>query len=343
VVCGHCGRQLQTTYKRTPRYVCTAARADAGRFCLALEAAAIETAVGTAFFAALRPAELDLLDEVRAAQQADEEHLLRQHREQVIRAEHEVRLAQKQYLTVDPDNRLVAAELERRWEHALQTLAAVREAADRAASATPAVSLDPMLRRHPRAHVPRMPEPWASGRLAAAQNKDLVGGLVRRVIVTRPARDTVQLKIVWVSGAYSEQTVHPGIQRAVDLADYDRLIARLTELAGASHDDQAIADRLVVEGFRGARVARLSAASVCKLRRMHGIVSLRRRFRDQALIAGAWTAAGLARHLGVRCKWIDPRIAKGVLAAHRHPVTGHYLILDQPEGIAQLRASITRP
>jgi hypothetical protein len=73
---------------------------------------------------------------------------------------------------------------------------------------------------------------------------------------------------------------------------------------------------------------------------MHGIVSLRTQFRDQEQIAGEWTAAGLARHLGVRCKWIDLRIAKGVLAAHRHPVTGHYLIPDQPEVLARLRASI---
>src|SRR3712207_6809488 len=164
--------------------------------------------------------------------------------------------------------------------------------------------------------------------------------IFRRVILTRSVPETVQLKIVWVSGAYSEQTIHPGIQRAADLADYDRLVARLTELAGAGHNDHAIACRLAAEGFRGARVARLSAASVCKLRRMHGIVSLRTQFRDQAQIAGEWTAAGLARHLGVRCKWIDIRIAKGELPAYRHAVTGHYLIPDQPEVIARLRASI---
>jgi DNA invertase Pin-like site-specific DNA recombinase len=342
VVCGRCGRQLQTTYKRTPRYVCTAARAYAGRFCLALEGAAIEAAVVAAFFEALHPAELDLLDEVLAAQQADQERLRRQQREQVVRAEYEVRLAEKRFRAVDPDNRLVAAELERCWEQALQTLAAAREAAERPASATPAAPLDPKLRQHLRDVGPRMPALWASGRLSAAQKKELVRCLIRRVILSRPVRDTVQLKIVWVSGAYSERVVHPGMQRAADLAAYDRLVARLAELAGAGHDDEAIAHRLAAEGFRGARVARLSAASVCKLRRMQGIVSLRSQFRAQAQVGGEWTAAGLARHLGVRCKWIDIRIAKGLLPAHRHAVTGHYLIPDQPEVIARLRASLAR-
>jgi DNA invertase Pin-like site-specific DNA recombinase len=341
-VCGHCGRQLRTTYKPTPRYVCTAARAYAGRFCLALEGGVIEAAVVAMFFEALRPAELDLLDEVLAAQQADQEHLQQQHHDQVVRAEYDVRLAEKQYRAVDPDNRLVAAELERRWEQALQTLAAVREAAERAARTAPVAPLDPLLRQHLRDVGPRMPELWASGRLGASQKKELVRSLIRRVIVARPVPATVQLKIVWVSGAYSEGTVHPGIRRAADLAEYDQLVARLADLAGAGHDDQAIADRLAAEGFRGARVERLSAASVCKLRRVNGIPSLRTQFREQAQIDGEWTAAGLARHLGVHCKSIDTRIAKGLLPAHRHAVTGHYLIPDQPEVIARLRASIAR-
>jgi DNA invertase Pin-like site-specific DNA recombinase len=340
VVCGHCGRQLQTTYKRTPRYMCTAARASAGRFCLRLEAGAIEAAVVAAFFDAVRPAELDLLDVVLATQQVDHERLQRQHQEQVLRAAYAVRLAEKQYFAVDPDNRLVAAELERRWEEALQTLAALREAADQAAQATPIPSLDLTLRQQLRDIGPRMPELWSSGQLTATHKKELVRSLVRRVIVARPRPDTVQLKIVWVSGAYSEQLVHPGIQRTADLAEYPQLLARLTELAAAGHDDEAIAQCLAAEGFRGARVARLSAASVCRLRGLHGIVSVRTQMRTQTQIAGAWTAAGLAQQLGVHCKWIDLRIAKGELVAHRHPLTGLYLIPDQPDVIARLRASI---
>lgn len=101
VVCGHCGRQMRATYKPRPRYVCHAlTKTHGGPGCLHLEGASLEAAVVAAFFEALRPAELDLLDEVLAAQQADQEHLRRQHAEQVARAEYEVRLAEKQYLAV---------------------------------------------------------------------------------------------------------------------------------------------------------------------------------------------------------------------------------------------------
>jgi len=84
-----------------------------------------------AFFAALAPAELDLLDEVLAERRADRERVARQHADRVARAAYEVRLARRQYDAVDPDNRLVAGELERRWELALRAEVEAREAAAR--------------------------------------------------------------------------------------------------------------------------------------------------------------------------------------------------------------------
>ncbi len=68
VVCGHCIREMRATYKPKPRYVCAAlTKTYGGSQCLHLEGASIEAAVVAAFFDALAPAELDLLDEVLAA------------------------------------------------------------------------------------------------------------------------------------------------------------------------------------------------------------------------------------------------------------------------------------
>src|SRR5438034_11443355 len=91
-------------------------------------------------------AELDLLEEVLAAQRADHGRLVQQHAEQVKRAEYEARLAQRQYQAVDPDNRLVAAELERRWELALRTVAEAREVAERVAAQPPVPPFDHALK-----------------------------------------------------------------------------------------------------------------------------------------------------------------------------------------------------
>src|SRR5204863_1055489 len=51
-----------------------------------------------------------------------------------------------------------------------------------------------------------------------------------------------------------------------------------------------------------------------------------------------WTIFGLAQELGVHRNWLYTRIHKGTLPATRHSVTGHYLIADEPEILAMLRA-----
>ena len=88
-VCGRCGHQLRTIYKPHVRYVCVAMRKSHDLdTCLYLEGGGIDDAVVGAFFEAIQPAELDLLDEVLAQQHADRARLLQQHRDCVVQAEY---------------------------------------------------------------------------------------------------------------------------------------------------------------------------------------------------------------------------------------------------------------
>ncbi len=344
VVCGSCGRQMTVVYKPQVRYVCNALGKNFGApMCLHLDGASIEEAVVEAFFAALEPAELDLLDEVLAAQGVDRERVARQHAEQVARAEYEARLARKQYDAVDPENRLVAAELERRWEQALQVLASAREAAEQsAATATPPPQLDPNLRAQLRDLGPRMPELWSSGRLTVVHKKELLRSLIRRIVLTRPAADSIRVKIVWVSGAVSELAVRPPIWRTTDLSAYEQLVIRVRELSAEGYQDREIARRLTDEGFHSARSDGIDAKVVGKIRRSLGQESLTEQFRHQERIGGQWTVHGLSRELGVARDWLYRRIYRGSIPTTRHPTTGHHLIPDDPQLLNRLRAETER-
>jgi hypothetical protein len=343
VVCGHCGRQMRSIYKPSVRYLCNAANRTYGApMCLHLDGASIEAVVVEAFFSALTRAELDLLDEVLAAQAADQERVQRQHAEQVARAEYEARLAQKQYEAVDPENRLVAAELERRWEHALQALARAREAAEQAAAPrTPPARLDPILREQLRDLGPRMPELWMSGRLSVVHKKELLRCLIRRILLTRPLADEVEVKVVWMSGAVSVLRVRPPIWRTADVSGYEQVVARIRELSAAGYQDVEIARQLKEEGFHGARSPHLDAQAVGKIRRKLGQVSLTGQHHRQVQVDGQWTVSGLARHLGVTYDWLYRRIRRGQLKAEFHPLTKQYLIADDPEQIAAVQAKIS--
>ena len=299
----------------------------------------IDAAVVPAFFAALAPAELQVLDDALADQRADHARLAQQHADQVARAEYAARLAERQYRAVDPDNRLVAAELERRWEQALRVVAEARETAARFAQRPPEPALDPVLRAQLADLSAQLPALWQSGRLQPEQQKALLRSLIRRVHLARPVPARIDVRIVWVSGAVTPLTLSPPTYRTTELGDYERLATRVLALSAEGHAEGVIAERLTAEGFRAARQGPVSAGLVGKIRRARGAVGVRQQFRAQERIDGYWTIHGLARELGVRRTWRYDRIRVGTLAATRHPVTGHYLIRDDPAMLAALRAA----
>ncbi len=337
-VCGRCGHQMRVGYKVRHRYLCNAVSASHGApMCLSLDGPSVDAAVVDAFFAALAPAELDLLDEVLAAQQADRRRVARQYADQVAQAEYEAGLAQRQYQAVDPDNRLVAAELERRWELALRALAEARETAERFAQTPAEPALDPAFRAQLRDLGAQLPGLWAGGRLTPSHQKELLRSLIRRAILTRPTPDTVEVKIVWVSGAYSLLSVRPPVHRGRQLRDYEGLVAQVLALSAEGHHDQVIAQRLTAEGFRSARRLEVPRQFVEQTRRAHGVVSLTEQFRRADKIDGRWTVGGLARALAVGSNWLRRRIAEGTVPAELHPATGRYLIPDDPLVIDRLK------
>jgi hypothetical protein len=146
--------------------------------------------------------------------------------------------------------------------------------------------------------------------------------LIRRIILSRPVPATVELKVVWVSGAVSLLTVPASLHRSGDLPDYQALIDRVLALGTDGYQDAAIARRLTAEGFRSARRLDVSAKLVEKVRRDHGVGSLTERCRRQDTMDGWWTTGGLARPLGVSAEWLRQRIANDGVPAQRHPATG---------------------
>ena len=78
-------------------------------------------------FEALSVAEIDLADRTLQGSDRRRDELLRGQYQQVDRLRHAAHLAERQYRHSEPENRLVTAELERRWEAALRELKTVEE------------------------------------------------------------------------------------------------------------------------------------------------------------------------------------------------------------------------
>jgi DNA invertase Pin-like site-specific DNA recombinase len=132
VYCGKCGRKMLTTHKPCGRYSCaTARRSHAEPLCTFLNAGLLDQIVVQAFFEALQPAQLDLLEILLQKQQQDYAQLQKNWQNRLAQNQYEAQRAQRQYELVEPENRLVAAELERRWENSLRALQDSQDAYER--------------------------------------------------------------------------------------------------------------------------------------------------------------------------------------------------------------------
>ena len=340
--CGACGYRMRVAYKPAIRYLCDGLKRHyAGTACMSLDGFSIEEVVIQAFFEALQPAQLDALEALLKQQQEAEARLHQYWGDQVSRATYEAHLARRRYEAVDPDNRLVAASLERRWEETLVNLRQAEEDAERFERRTPGPTLTREMRQQLEHLGPALPALWASGKISNEHKKRLLRSLISRVIATRLAPDCVEIKIVWISGHFSVAQVIPPIHRQADASHYEELVARLDELTRQGLTDPEIAEQLTREGFHTARRSAVTVGTIHKLRKNHGQVSSLHRHHKVSMVDGFWTIPGLTQELGVGAGWLYQQIYQGKLKApdiERLPGYRVYLIRNDPELLERLRA-----
>jgi hypothetical protein len=346
VTCGLCGYRMYVAYRRRPRYVCTSMRrAFAEPRCAHLDGPSIEAFVVQAFFAAIAPAQLDTLDEVLAQRQRERQRLETYHQQQVSHARFAATLARRRYEHVDPAYRLAAAELERAWDDRLRALRQAEEAAERFAHEPGESTLTPESRDQLLHLSQCLPDLWSSPQLRHPQRKALLRSLIARVMVKRTAPDRVEVKIIWVSGHFSEGIVIPPVLHQHHVTGYNTMVERTRQLWAEGYSDLHIAEVLSREGFRSARGDRVLAKTVLKMRHRHHWVSPYHQHRFTDKIDEQWTIRGLAGELGVEWGWVYNRIRNGFLREpeiSRQPPSGNYLIRDDAELLARLRAEVTR-
>jgi DNA invertase Pin-like site-specific DNA recombinase len=346
-VCGLCGARMQPAYKAAShRYQCEELARRLGEpMCASLHGRAVDEVVVGAFFEALQPAQLDALAAVLAGQQAEQERLARQWRERLQRARYEAQLAERQYQAVDPGNRLVAAELERRWETKLRELRTAEEEQHRFQSQPSKGVLTPNLRRQLEHICQELPQLWNSGSLAATHKKELLRCLIARVILKRTAPDLVEAKIVWISGHYTVLCARVPIIHGEQVTGYASLVQRIQELVQTGHEsDSEIAAQLAAEGFHSARSAAVSPVMVQRIRLAHGWHYSLHQSRYCPEIAGYLTPKALAERVGVERTWIYRRLYRGEIEAQylrRHPSSQIWLVENHPALIAQLRQIVS--
>ena len=331
VICGRCGRRMHARYGgRRPAYACYRAHQAYGApRCQHFTAPHVDEAVVAVFLQAVQPARLELalaaVEQVESRQQA----LAEQGQRRLERARYEVELARRRYERVDPDNRLVAAELERRWEEALQMQQRLEQEQAQGQRETAPLSEEEkdLIRRL----AEDLPALWSAETTTNAERKRLLRCLIEDVTLDRFSKEGVSIiHIRWHSGTSTTVEVErpqPGCRTS------PRAVRRIRELA-LRHADEEVAAILNEEGLRTGKGQVWTRNRVARVRRRRGIPSgcPCRPQKSGPRGDGLLPAEEVAERLGVSSSTVSRWFQEGILKGQqRKPNSMLWIRLSEQE------------
>jgi excisionase family DNA binding protein len=274
VVCGRCGRRMSIAYgkdSRPTRYRCAKGREQTGApVCQAFGARRLEQAVEQILLECLSPLGVEAMVEAAKVYAQDHEAQRQQWTQRIERSRYEVDLARRQYEAVDPENRLVARELERRFEKALRSLEATESESGmhlRALEEALSGNEEQLLRKY--AH--DLARLWNAPTTRAQDRKRIARCLIETVVVTvLPDESIVKAQVYWQGGEITVVEVpkgKTGIHRYIS----DPELVELIRFLAQDFSDQQIVRILYRKGLKTPKGLSFTAHHVASLRRNYNI------------------------------------------------------------------------
>jgi excisionase family DNA binding protein len=221
-------------------------------------------------------------------------------------ARYDASLAERRYAACDPDNRLIAATLEKNWEAALRRLRDLegRQPVEGSPGHTPDPNAFSTL-------ADDLSAVWTAPGVTTRARQQLLRALITDIIVDvdDAARDVV-LTIHWRGGQHSELRVRKPRTGEHGCATTEDALAVMRSMAGRWSDEH-IAASLNRMGLPTGQGKTWTAHRVSSVRRVRGIHAYRSAEKD-----GAWlTMTEAARTAGVTSHTIRRLIKAGILPA----------------------------
>jgi DNA invertase Pin-like site-specific DNA recombinase len=256
--CGRCGARMSVLYystkeKRAPGYGCFYQyHRHGGATCQCFSSAGVDEAVTRLFLSAVSPARIDIALQALEELEADRAESRKQWELQLQRADYEAELARRRYEAADPDNRLVAGELEGQWEQALrqrEQLRREREEFERRQE-RPLGKADRQRIKDLSADLERV---WQAATTSMEDRKALLRFLVRRVHLDGlTEKGKIRIDVEWHTGAHTTTTVDR-LQVGVWAPRTPAAVVERIRALLPGWDYAAIAAKLNAEGFRTAK------------------------------------------------------------------------------------------
>lgn len=337
-VCGRCGRHFRVRYatrrgRQEAWYVCDRGHTACGEAnCQSIAAAPIDAAIGSLVAKEMTPAAVELAIEIRREVEARHQEADQLRCRAIERAQIEADLAQRRFMLVDPNNRLVADTLEREWNERLRALAAIREERERARKMD-AVVLDDAIRQKLTAMTTDFHKIWNDPDTANRERKRLLAHIIEdATLIKIPAEKTTKIHVRFKGGRTETLTTQNPRSSAQQIKTRPEVVHLVDELLD-HHTYSEIAAILNERGLRpgasarpGRAADRFSAKHVAYLMHTYNLRSRYDRLRQRGML----NKKEMADRLGVHEQTVDRWAEHGLLTAHIY--NDHGWQLYEPPG-----------
>ncbi|NJO36795.1 MAG: recombinase family protein [Rhizobiales bacterium] len=344
--CGHCGRKLHVAYSgvggKVGRYHCRGALLNHGaKPCISFGAIRVDQAVSAEIIRLLQPLGIDAAIRAIDAQKHEAGERQRHVAMALEQARYEAAHARRQYDAVDPDNRLVAGELERRWNEALGKVRDLEEQLEAVASQEPAGLNDDERQALMRLGAD-LEAAWNHPAATSVTRKRIVRAVLKE-IVAHVEDGQIHLVLHWQGGDHTELRVQKnrtGRHRWALDGETKSLIQGLARLM----PDQTIAALLNRAGKKTGRQNSWTSTRVRSFRNAHDILV----YRDgERLERGEMTLKEAADLLEISPMSIHRLIQAGTLPAKQICKGAPWVIkradVETPKVIDAAKAKRKRP
>lgn len=355
LICGRCGLRMTVQYTNDGdglRYSCNRMAVDYGEpLCQSLTGNQLDELASKLVLRAMEPASLEVSLKVAEDVESERARLHSHWEKRLERAHYETERAFRQYNAAEPENRLVARSLERRWEKALADEEALKTEYTRYISSQPP-TLSIQEREAIRELASDIPTLWHAPTTTTAERQTIIRQLVERVVVmVQGESEKVDVEVHWAGGHRTGTTMVRRVARLDQLSYYDDLLGRVAALHEEGKQASEIAAQLNVEGWRPAK--RRQTFNVAMVRTLLSRQGLTRRTCRRTSQGPArtgrpqdeWTLRDLARELNMPEVTLYSWLRKGVLDARRDETDPRsvWLVRADADELERLRARRKRP
>lgn len=315
--CRRCGCRLIVGYSgegRRPRYKCRRNYREYGlEKCQSLSAGPLDDLIHEQILQVLQPATVELSLQAVEQTKQERQRLTKLRRHRLERAQYEVDRAARQYQAVEPENRLVARQLEHSWEEALQAQRKIEEDLRRLEHTQP-VELKSHELDMIHALSSDLPVLWNATGTTAADRQTIIRHLVDRVVVdVQGESEHVDVAIHWSGGFVSQHDLIRPVASYEQLSGYKELMARVTELRNDRQTSTEISEQLNGEGFHPPGGNTFNAVTVRRLLSRSRSGGRRRSSTQDRPGPPQWRVRDLAQKLDVPIRTLYSWLRRGWL------------------------------